>query len=1136
MIPVRTKLVASVVRAIEISLLTLLSALPSIASAQFSPSDENVREGYYRLVANIVKASPDSQIAALQKFLQDHPHFERSYLKLLERYQVYHRLSDANEHFQKLTLNHSYRRNSLWMLAKIAMMEGDTMPAFTNFSQALRAASPSPALLKDYLDFLDYKKTPGAAILPALKTIPENRQVAIALYYYRKREYEQALKSFLQIPRAVSHDTLVLHVWGDSFRRKGRAKQADSLWGIGFAMARQNGDREALSFFQTNLGILAYGARKYGQALSHYDSAYVVAKRFDDLYNQQRVLGFLGNLNYALSKYNEAEIKLRQATALAITIGEYSYAANWLISRGQLLYELGRFNEALQAYQDGETFADRVNDEALLLDIKSRQARVYIDLSLHEVTKGILREVRGLAMKQNKIEPALRAEGTLAEILVKEKQFDEAIKIYKRFLNFLEKKNNRLERHNYIAKIADIYKTQGQLAEKKGLANEAEKFYIKAKALYQQAGNIAKEIGSTAFEAWYMLDLADIEIALGNLPAAIQQLNDVLEIALAEEIPDLLGHVYIKLGDAYGKTRDLNKAIAAYSRAASIIETTRTALSVDALRIGYFSEKSRVYRKLAEAFFQRHEVSTGRADLDSLFYYAQMTQGRALHDLRLRTSTGTNDTLYQRACTQLQLIQRALRAEPNKYDSLRASLEAARYSLIAQRLRLAKQYGDSTQKMAALAQPLAKMQTALKRFDLGLLLYRISDETSYVMVVTGLGAKTVRLQTSLSALAAMVDSLIVPFHEVKEDSVRFTPYRAGLAHRLYEVLIKPVEQTVGLPERLLIVPDLALMNLPFEMLLTSPPEKSQYLPDETSAYANDFLLHRYTIVYSPMASLLLEETPKAAIDPDILIFANPFREIKTPVLNQSRLPSDWRFVPLPFSQQEAAKIRALYPRTRSYIREDASEDRFKREARKHRIVHIASHAFVDFSFDAFSELVLAAGQDSTDDGLLMGYEISDLQLSCDLIALSACKTGAGKLVDGEGVLGLPRLFLGAGAKSVLMTQWQVYDQFAAALMPKFYEEFLTAHRSKAEALARAKRALVNDKTDYNGVYYQHPFYWATFVLYGDLGMNHGLSTLATIALIIGALLFLALLFAGIYYLRFKRLPRMRQLVPSRNWH
>ncbi len=138
------------------------------------------------------------------------------------------------------------------------------------------------------------------------------------------------------------------------------------------------------------------------------------------------------------------------------------------------------------------------------------------------------------------------------------------------------------------------------------------------------------------------------------------------------------------------------------------------------------------------------------------------------------------------------------------------------------------------------------------------------------------------------------------------------------------------------------------------------------------------------------------------------------------------------------------------------------------------------------------------------------------------MTLSACETGLGQLAQGEGVLGLPRLFLRAGAQSVLMTLWPVHDEFASHLMPEFYDQFLNHKLSKAEALAEAKRSALHAKIKDHGVYYQHPFFWAPFVLYGDPGVSRGFVIFPIIVAIITGLLCLVFVLALHVHRSFQR--------------
>ena len=190
------------------------------------------------------------------------------------------------------------------------------------------------------------------------------------------------------------------------------------------------------------------------------------------------------------------------------------------------------------------------------------------------------------------------------------------------------------------------------------------------------------------------------------------------------------------------------------------------------------------------------------------------------------------------------------------------------------------------------------------------------------------------------------------------------------------------------------------------------------------------------------------------------------------------------FVQLPFADQEAQGI--VETTQADHLQgDDVTKQTVLQALKEQDIVHIATHAFVDSVFDAYSGLALAT-RGPKDDGLLMGYELSDVSLSNDLIVLSACESGAGQFVAGEGVLGLPRLFLRAGAQSILMSLWKVHDPFPMHLMPKFYEFYIKKQKTKAEALALAKRHILSTAST-GDLNYKHPFFWATFCLYGSPG-------------------------------------------------
>jgi CHAT domain-containing protein len=168
---------------------------------------------------------------------------------------------------------------------------------------------------------------------------------------------------------------------------------------------------------------------------------------------------------------------------------------------------------------------------------------------------------------------------------------------------------------------------------------------------------------------------------------------------------------------------------------------------------------------------------------------------------------------------------------------------------------------------------------------------------------------------------------------------------------------------------------------------------------------------------------------------------------------------------------------------------DASEDEFKSRAPRFRFLHLAAHGVADEIVPLYSGIFLAADPGGHEDGFLHAYEVLEIPLRCDLVTLSACRTGRGRLYAGEGLLGLTRSFLYAGAREAVVSLWNVNDASTAILMEKFYAG-LARGLPAVEALQEAKSALRGlQARDAKGraISYAHPFFWAPFILVGSGG-------------------------------------------------
>ena len=299
------------------------------------------------------------------------------------------------------------------------------------------------------------------------------------------------------------------------------------------------------------------------------------------------------------------------------------------------------------------------------------------------------------------------------------------------------------------------------------------------------------------------------------------------------------------------------------------------------------------------------------------------------------------------------------------------------------------------------------------------------------------------------------------------------------ARRLYGMLLAPAVGVLGGAYRLVIVPDGILYYLPFEALL----DRSRYL------------LEDFSIAYSPSAtaySLMRRarrERPRTA-ERELLAFGDSqFRaggrrfNVEGPALVRSIYRSTgFTFPPLPNSRTEVVAIAKLFPESleRTYLGVSATKSGlFSEKLDSYRCLHFATHAMLDERTPAQCGIALTPDGSKGDDGILRMNEIVDMKLNADLVVLSACQTGLETLVRGEGMIGLTRAFLYAGAGSVVVSLWRVDDLATSRLMQKFYKH-MQEGADIASALRQAKRDMLG-----SGIpAYRNPYFWAPFVVTG----------------------------------------------------
>lgn len=310
-----------------------------------------------------------------------------------------------------------------------------------------------------------------------------------------------------------------------------------------------------------------------------------------------------------------------------------------------------------------------------------------------------------------------------------------------------------------------------------------------------------------------------------------------------------------------------------------------------------------------------------------------------------------------------------------------------------------------------------------------------------------------------------------------------------LNHALYKQFIAPIEQEIKGKERLIIIGDDLTNYIPFEVLLRS---------DEIANFKDlDYLIKAYEISYHYSSNLFAKARQKKGNQHSaIFAFAPIYEKNAGTTQDNATVKSRYRtatfrtidksghLYPLPESEKEVNTIIDLFAKNglkgnMSVLRQKANESVLKSQLEKpYQFIHIAGHSYADLENPKFSGI--ACFQDSNDkieDGTLYVGEIYNINIEADLVTLSSCESGYGKLETAEGLLGLNRAFIYAGTPNVVFSLWKVYDKVSAHLMIDFYTHILSG-KTYAASLRAAKLNLLNQEET------AAPHFWSPYLLIG----------------------------------------------------
>lgn len=512
----------------------------------------------------------------------------------------------------------------------------------------------------------------------------------------------------------------------------------------------------------------------------------------------------------------------------------------------------------------------------------------------------------------------------------------------------------------------------------------------------------------------------------GQIKEAKAGYDTLLKIPQISDNGEIYWMILFDRGRIAEQESNLKEAVAFYRQAVDIIEQQRTTINTETSKIGFVGDKQSVYHRLVSALFMDSQYSTA-------FEYVERSKSRALVDMLAAKQDFAAKSGDEQAIHNLLAKGTSDEAELRVQD-LSLNKSEMRSIVIKNRESLTAQSPELASLVSVTAPTATEIQSNIPG-DETLVEYYYAERDMFAFILSAQGLRAIKLNS---------DRLADDIREFRKllDNSGSSGYRE-LSRNLYARLIQPLESYMD-NRNLIIVPHGALHYLPFNALHNG----------------KEYFIEQYSIRTLPSASVIKYlQAKKSSKLADILVFGNPD-------LGDSRYD-------LVYAQNEAIAVARTQSRSKVLLRAEATETAFKKYGKDFNFIHFATHGQFNADDPLSSALLLA--KDPESDGKLTVGKLYSSKIHADLVTLSACETGLGKIANGDDIVGLTRGFLYAGSSSIVASLWKVDDLATADLMTRFYINMKTL--DKREALRQAQLEMKKK--------YDHPFYWASFQLTGN---------------------------------------------------
>lgn len=855
---------------------------------------------------------------------------------------------------------------------------------------------------------------------------------------------EQAL-SRLRALRDINGEALALMNLGSAYLALSQHAKAVPYLEQALPLHQMLRDREGRAVALMNLGSAYLALSQHAKAIPYLEQAVPLFRAMQNPDGEGVVLNDLGDAYFALSQYPKAITYYQQALSLYQVARNHASEAAVLNQMGSAHAYLSQYPEAIRFFEQALLIYRARQDREGEAKMLGNLSNAYYSMS--QYAKAIASAEQALigfrALKDRHREAAALA--ILGKVHLSLSQHNQALGYYQQALSIFRELRDRKGEANLLTNLVFVY---GAISQSP-----------KAIAYLEQALPIYRAEQNREGEAAVLINLGNVHLTLAQAPKAIAYYQQVLP--LFQELGDRSGEAktFSNLGAAYDFLLQYDQAIPYYRQALSILREV----------------KDRNGEAIALSNLGGTLLATGElAQAESLL--RQSIQLREC--LRAGLTDDQKVSIFEDQKNAYQNLQQVL-VKQNRYAEALEIAERGRtrafVELLAQRLNLA----PASSEICTPVEPptLAQIQQIARQQSATLVEYSvIQNELLYIWVIQPNGQlhfRSVDLKAQLNGVSLAEWIKAIRYEDlnvrgrglgaVRSDIEINYSNRLGQANltTLHQWLIAPIADLLpNQPdERVIFIPQDALFLVPFAALRDT---------------SGRYLIEQQTIATAPsIQTLALTHQQKRTANQKqqpgrALIVGNPAMPKMTLAASGVAKP----LAALPGAEVEAKALAKLF-QTPALIGASATEAKVKAQMPQATLIHLATHGLLDDNRALNSSLALTPGGD--EDGFLTAAEIIDLPLQAQLVVLSACDTGRGK-ITGDGVIGLSRSLISAGIPSVIVSLWAVPDAPTAFLMTEFYKN-LAATPDKAHAL---RQAMLTTRKNH-----PEPRDWAAFILIGE---------------------------------------------------